>query len=231
MSNSIYPMKVAVVSGGTKGIGKAICLILLENNCKVYTSARTIDPNFSHKNLIQFPSDLSTKQGTAGFSEFVLDKEKVVDILVNNVGVFIPGKLMDEDDGSFEKQINTNLSSSYHLTRQTIHAIKQSTKPYIFNICSTASITPYQNGGSYCISKYAQMGFTKVLREELKEDKIKVSAVLPGATLTNSWAGSELPKDRFSEPESIAKLIWTAYELADTTVMEEIILRPMTGDI
>ena len=75
------------------------------------------------------------------------------------------------------------------------------------------------------------MGFTKVLREELKEDKIKVSAVLPGATLTNSWAGTELPKDRFSEPESIAKLIWTAYELADTTVMEEIILRPMTGDI
>ena len=231
MSNSIYPMKVAVVSGGTKGIGKAICLILLENNCKVYTSARTIDPNFSHKNLIQFPSDLSTKQGVISFSEFVLGQEKVIDILINNVGVFVPGKLMDEEEGSFEKQINTNLSSSYHLTRQSIHAIRKSSKPYIFNICSTASITPYLNGGSYCISKYAQMGFTKVLREELKEDKIKVSAVLPGATLTNSWAGTELPKDRFSEPESIAKLIWTAYELPDTTVMEEIILRPIPGDI
>ena len=83
---------------------------------------------------------------------------------------------MDEEEGSFEKQINTNLSSSYHLTRQSIHAIRKSSKPYIFNICSTASITPYLNGGSYCISKYAQMGFTKVLREELKEDKIKVSA-------------------------------------------------------
>ena len=54
---------------------------------------------------------------------------------------------------------------------------------------------------------------------------------MPGATLTNSWAGTDLPKNRFSEPESIAKLIWTAYELSDTTVMEEIILRPMTGDI
>lgn len=224
-------MKIAIVSGGTKGIGKAVCLNLLEKNCKVYTSARIIDPNFSHKNLIQFPSDLSTKQGVISFAEFVLSKEKVVDILVNNVGVFIPGKLMEEEEGSFEKQINTNLSSCYHLTRQTIQAIRQSTKPYIFNICSTASITPYLNGGSYCISKYAQMGFTKVLREELKEDKIKVSAVLPGATLTNSWAGTELPKDRFSEPQSIAKLIWTAYELSDTTVMEEIILRPIAGDI
>ena len=147
MSNSIYPMKVAVVSGGTKGIGKAICLILLENNCKVYTSARTIDPNFSHKNLIQFPSDLSTKQGVISFSEFVLGQEKVIDILINNVGVFVPGKLMDEEEGSFEKQINTNLSSSYHLTRQSINAIRKSSKPYIFNICSTASITPYLNGG------------------------------------------------------------------------------------
>jgi short-subunit dehydrogenase len=87
------------------------------------------------------------------------------------------------------------------------------------------------NGGSYCISKYAQLGFTKVLREELKEDGVKVSAVMPGATLTNSWAGTDLPKNRFSEPESIAKLIWTAYELSDTTVMEEIILRPIAGDI
>jgi short-subunit dehydrogenase len=138
---------------------------------------------------------------------------------------------MDEEEGSFELQINTNLASSYHLTRQTIAKIRKSQKPYIFNICSTASVTPYLNGGSYCLSKYAQLGFTKVLREELKEDNIKVSAVLPGATLTNSWAGTDLPKNRFSEPESIAKLIWIAYELSDTTVMEEITLRPIAGDI
>ena len=224
-------MKIAIVSGGTKGIGKAICQILLNKGFKVYTSARNIDPNFTHQRLFQFASDLSTKQGLLDFSKFVTDQEEVIDILINNVGVFIPGKLMDEKEGAFEKQIETNLSSSYHLTRHTIHAIRKSTKPYIFNICSTASITPYLNGGSYCISKYAQFGFTKVLREELKEENIKVSAVLPGATLTNSWAGTDLPKSRFSEPESIAKLIWTAYELSDTTVMEEIVLRPTAGDI
>ncbi|NBV56906.1 MAG: SDR family oxidoreductase [Bacteroidetes bacterium] len=224
-------MKVAIVSGGTKGIGKAICQILLDNGLRVYTSARNIDPNFTHQNLFQFASDLSTKEGVLDFSNFISNQETVVDILVNNVGVFMPGKLMDEEEGSFEIQINTNLASSYHLTRQTIAQIRKSQKPYIFNICSTASITPYLNGGSYCISKYAQLGFTKVLREELKVDNIKVSAVLPGATLTNSWAGTDLPKNRFSEPESIAKLLWTAYELSDTTVIEEIILRPVAGDI
>ncbi|MDC0580262.1 SDR family oxidoreductase [Bacteroidia bacterium] len=224
-------MRIAVVSGGTKGIGRAISEKLLQNGCKVYVIARTNDNEFTHENLIQYTADFSLKSGISSFTEFLFSHESVVDILVNNVGVFIPGKLMEEGDGSFEKQINTNLASTYHLTRHTFDAIKKSDKPYIFNICSTASITPYLNGGSYCVSKYAQLGFTKVLREELKEEGIKVSAVLPGATLTNSWAGTDLPKERFSDPESIADLVWLAYQLPDTTVMEEIILRPLSGDI
>jgi NADP-dependent 3-hydroxy acid dehydrogenase YdfG len=87
------------------------------------------------------------------------------------------------------------------------------------------------NGGSYCISKYAQLGFTKVLREELKEDKIRVSAILPGATLTNSWAGTDLPKERFLDSSSVAQLILTAYKLPQSAVIEEILVRPMDGDL
>lgn len=224
-------MNVAVVSGGTKGIGRAIAELLLSQDFKVYISARSRSNDFNHKNLIQFQADLSLKEEVKAFASFVSENESKIDILVNNVGVFMPGSLIDEEEGSFETQINTNLASTYHLTRATISHIKKSEKPYIFNICSTASVTPYLNGGSYCISKYAQLGFTKVLREELKEDKIKVSAVMPGATLTNSWAGSDLPAERFSEPASIAQLIWAAYQLPDSTVMEEILVRPMNGDI
>lgn len=224
-------MNVAVVSGGTKGIGRAIAELLLSQDFKVYISARSRSNDFNHKNLIQFQADLSLKEEVKAFASFVSENESKIDILVNNVGVFMPGSLIDEEEGSFETQINTNLASTYHLTRATISHIKKSEKPYIFNICSTASVTPYLNGGSYCISKYAQLGFTKVLREELKEDKIKVSAVMPGATLTNSWAGSDLPAERFSEPASIAQLIWAAYQLPDSTVMEEILMRPMEGDI
>lgn len=222
--------KVAVVSGGTKGIGLAICNQLIEDGFEVFSSARNIDDQ-AQSPIHYFKADLSSKERINQFADYVKAKVDYIDILVNNVGVFIPGKLMEEEDGIFEQQINTNLASTYHLTRALIDHLRKSTKPYIFNICSTASITPYPNGGSYCISKYAQLGFTRVLREELKEENIKVSAVMPGATLTNSWAGADLPKERFSEPKSIAQLILAAYKLSDSTVMEEIVVRPMGGDI
>ena len=71
-----------------------------------------------------------------------------------------------------ENMLQVNLLSAYDLTRALIDLIKKSDKGHIFNICSTASIKPYINGGSYCITKYALLGMSKVVREELKEEDI-----------------------------------------------------------
>ena len=109
--------------------------------------------------------------------------------------------------------------------------MKRLKKGYIFNMCSIASIKAYANGGSYGISKFALYGMTKVLREELKEFNIKVTAVLPGATLTASWEGVDLPEERFIKVEDIAELIWTTYRLSDRTVVEDLVIRPQLGDI
>jgi short-subunit dehydrogenase len=102
---------------------------------------------------------------------------------------------------------------------------------YIFNICSIASIQAYAHGGSYSVSKFALLGFTKSLREELKPHNIRVTAVLPGATLTQSWAGVALPAQRFMPAEDIAQSIFDIYNLSPRTVVEELILRPQLGDI
>jgi short-subunit dehydrogenase len=104
-------------------------------------------------------------------------------------------------------------------------------KGHIFMMCSTASITPYTNGGSYCISKFALLGMSRVLREELKPHSVKVTALLPGATLTNSWAGTDLPEDRFLKAEDVANSAWAAYALSASAVIEEILIRPQLGDI
>ena len=133
--------------------------------------------------------------------------------------------------GRFEKQINTNLASAYYLTRTLLPEMINSKSGYIFNMCSTASNTAYTNGGSYSISKFGLLGFSKVLREEMKEYNIRVSSVLPGATLTASWEGTELPSERFINPEDVANLIYNFYETPVTMNIEEIIIRPLKGDI
>ena len=75
------------------------------------------------------------------------------------------------------------------------------------------------------------LGFTKVLREELKPLGIKVTALLPGATWSDSWRGADFPPDRLMQAEDIAKMVWAAYDLSDSAVVEELLLRPQLGDL
>jgi short-subunit dehydrogenase len=74
-------------------------------------------------------------------------------------------------------------------------------------------------------------GFSQNLRHELKQHKVRVTAVLPGAVLTDSWNGTQLPASRFINVDDVAKLIYQAWEVSDRTVVEEILIRPMEGDI
>jgi short-subunit dehydrogenase len=227
---------LVVITGGTKGIGRALVEKFIAEGYTVATCSRNHNDLAKlerklGKNLHYKTADLSRRDDVAEFATWVLGLNQPIEALVNNTGVFIPGKISEEEDGALERQIETNLYSAYHLTRALLPTMLDKNKGYIFNICSTASIVAYPNGGSYCISKFALLGFTKVLREELKETNLKVSAVLPGATLTASWAGVDLPESRFMPPEDVAEVIWMAYNLSGRTVMEEILLRPQLGDI
>ena len=145
--------------------------------------------------------------------------------------IFIPGKILEEDEGVLEQTIHTNLYSAYYLTRKLAPKMIAQKNGFIFNMCSVASLKAYENGGSYSISKFALLGFSKTLREELKQYKIKVTSILPGATLTDSWNGTELPESRFSKSEDIAALVYTITQLSAFSVVEDIVIRPQLGDI
>ncbi|MDX1904343.1 MAG: SDR family oxidoreductase [Thermonemataceae bacterium] len=230
-----------VVTGGTKGIGRAIVEIFAQNGFHVLTCSRhqkDIDElkiflanKYPEVQFSALVADLSLKTEVQKFADFVKKESPYLNILVNNAGVFLPGQIQNEEDGVLEKLIETNLYSAYHLSRALLGHLLSADKKHIFNICSTASITPYINGGSYCISKYALYGMTKVLREELKDKNIGVTAVLPGATLTSSWENTDLPPERFMKPEEVAITIWTIYQIAPQSIVEEILIRPQLGDI
>lgn len=232
--------KSIVVTGGTKGIGKAIIRRFASEGFSIYTCARTghalealsaeISDDFPKVKVTAIQADLSRKEEVLAFAAAV-KKEAVPDILVNNTGVFLPGSIHSEPEGNFELLMQTNLYSAYYLTRAFSGEMIQRKSGHVFSIGSIAGLTAYANGGSYAISKWAMLGFTKCLREELKAYNIKVTSILPGATFTDSWEGVEIPRERFMEAADVAEAVWGAYNLSPYSVVEEIIIRPQLGDL
>ncbi len=174
---------------------------------------------------------MSDKAQIAAFAADIKAAWDHVHILVNNAGVFLPGQVINEEEGTLEKLIDTNLYSAYHMTRHFVQGMISYGRAHIFNMCSVASINAYPNGGSYSISKFALLGLSKALREELKPHAVKVTSLLPGATYTDSWTGAGIEESRFMKAEDIAQTVWDIYHLSKTTVVEEVLLRPVPGDI
>jgi short-subunit dehydrogenase len=153
--------------------------------------------------------------------------------LINNAGAYVPGRFQDEPaDGSrLRDMLSVNLLSAYDVTRALLPTLLEQGRGHIFTICSTASIMPYPNGGSYGVAKFALLGYTKTLREEVKAQGLRVTAVLPGATLTRSWDGVGLPPERFIDPADVAQAVLSAFQLSPHAVVEELLIRPQLGDI
>ena len=226
-----------LVTGGTRGIGKAIVLRFLKEGFTVFTCGSRYDSvdalraELASPHLHAAKVNLESREEIAEWIQDVENRISSLSVLVNNAGIFLPGSIETEAEGVFEKLIRLNLAAAYHISRACLPLLRKAGKAHIFSISSTAGIMAYPNGGSYCISKFGLMGMTHVLREELKPSGIRVTAVIPGATYTDSWASSGLPPDRFMRPEDVAEAVFSAWQLPQGTVVEEILLRPQAGDI
>jgi short-subunit dehydrogenase len=230
-----------VITGVSKGIGRAIAEKFAAASHTIIGCARNeIDLYKTMDDLVtKYPEcsvkvrsvDLSDVKQVKQFGNWIIETGVVPDILVNNAGDFIPGSIYNEEEGTLEKMIEVNLYSAYHLTRTLLPAMTERKQGHIFNICSIASLTAYSNGGSYSISKFAMLGFSKNLREEMKPNGIKVTAICPGATMTSSWEGSDIDPKRIMEVNDVAELIYASTKLSPMAVVEDIIMRPQLGDL
>ena len=229
-----------LVTGASRGIGKAIAeifaanghslLLTSRNEVALYQCMEELQRHFPGSAIRAKAFDLSVKEEALACGDWALSLG-VPDVLVNNAGLFEPGNVSDEPDGTLENQIAVNLYSAYHLTRRLLPAMMARKSGHIFNSCSVASLQAYPNGGAYSISKHALLGFSRNLREEMKPHGIKVTAVMPGAVLTDSWGGYDNSGHRIMEASDIAKLVWTSTQLSPAACVEDIIIRPRLGDL
>ena len=230
----------AVVTGASKGIGFSVANRLAEAGFSLFIVGRDNDRLVDAKSQLllagapevhAFSGDLSQSDVAKDCVAAIANTWDSLTVLVNNAGVFLPGTMMEEEEGQFETLMTTNMNSAYHITKGLWPLLKLSNRAHVFNMCSIASITAYAAGGSYSVSKFAMLGFSKSLRLEGMPHDIRVTAILPGATLTESWAGVDLPSTRFIQPEDVANTLYSAFLINENTVMEEVILRPILGDI
>lgn len=230
-----------VITGAGKGMGKALTHRFAAVNNNILICSRTESELKAVKEEVEksdpgtmvhyFVTDLSTRQGVADFASWIEKKELDIDVIINNAGSFIPGSVYNEEEGALEKMIEVNLYSAYHLTRSLLPKMMENKKGHIFNMASIASFQAYENGGAYSISKAALMGFSKNLREEMKPYDIKVTTIYPGAVYTPSWEASGIPPERFMEVNDIAELIYTSASLSPQACVEDLIVRPIKGDL
>jgi len=233
--------RFAVLTGASRGIGRALALALARDGYQLAVCSRSEDKLAELKAEISkvYPDavvhtqacDVAERKDLDRFAAQVLQVTDQVDVLVNNAGVFIMGNILGEEEGRLEQMLATNLLSAYHLTRALAPGMIARGRGDIVNICSVASLQAYPGGASYGISKHALLGFSRNLRQELKPSGVRVTAVLPGAVLTDSWSGVDLPEERFIDVEDLADLIAGILRLSPRTVVEDVVIRPQPGDI
>ena len=240
LRTSNFVLMNVIITGASKGIGKAIAkqfaaaghtlIICSRGEKQLYDTVAFLQTNYPNCTVKARVVDMSNKEQVKEFGVWSL-RFGVPGIVINNAGQFIPGSIYEEGDGVLEQMIEINLYNAYHLTRVVLPSMITAKAGHIFNICSIASLHAYPNGGSYSISKFALLGFSKNLREEMKPHGIKVTAVCPGATMSASWEGFEVDPKRIMEADDVAKMVFATALLSAQAVVEDIIMRPQLGDL
>ncbi len=227
--------KIAVVTGGTKGIGRAIAESLLKAGAKVFICARN---KFELKRALERLSALGAVDGevcdvrSAAQVRMMLDEcARVfggVDILVNNAGVGFIGKTVEEMTAEdFEQTLQTNLFGVFYACHFAIPEMKKRGGGYIINISSLAGQNAHPRMAAYNASKFGLNGFTEALMQEVRADNIKVTAICPGSV--NTHFGGDTPSDEKSwqlQPEDIARVVMDLLETESRALPSKIEIRP-----
>jgi short-subunit dehydrogenase len=150
---------------------------------------------------------------------------------VNNVGTYVQQSILDDEEDTFQKLINTNLVPAYELYRYFGKTMMAAKKGHIFNTCSVAAINPVIKAGMYSVTKFALLGLSTIMRLEMQQHQVKVTTILPGSTFTESWEGSNLSPDKFVSPDDVAAAIICAYNMSAGANVDEIMIKPVSGQL
>lgn len=231
--------KNILITGASKGIGKALTIKFAEEGHIVFAASRNIEivseyaeVNKLTSNILPQKLDVTDREAIIEMME-KLEKTNPIYCVINNAGITSFRKAEHDTFGMIEDIVNTNLLGAVNLIKASLPGMIERKSGAIINIISVAADKVFTNSSIYAASKIGLQTYSKVLREELREHNIQVINVLPGATKTDIWSEEMRDKfgDRMMTPEDIADVVYNAFKMSDKLVQEEIILRPILGDL
>jgi short-subunit dehydrogenase len=226
--------KTAIITGATKGIGKAIAYKLLVEGYDIAICARTIEDleqlkkgwelEFPQQIIFVYAADFELQNDVQSFAQATLQQFPHIDVLVNNAGIYLPGTVLDEREGQLRQQLEINVLAADTMCKIVAPVMQHNSCGHIINICSIASLQAYGGGSSYSISKYALLGLSDNYRMALKPFGVKVSAICPGPTMSYSWEGSGVDESKLIASLSIADAVYNCLQLDANACVERMII-------
>ncbi len=227
--------KIAIVTGGTKGIGAAVARTLLENGAKVFICGR------DKSGLKKAIGELSAFGNVEGEVCDIRSESQVkqmigecvrvfggIDILVNNAGVGVFGQTVEQiEPDDFRLILETNLLGTYYACHYALPEIKTRGGGYIFNISSLAGQNAHPGMAAYNASKFGLNGFSEALMQEVRHDGIKVSYICPGSVNTEFGGDSVSPEKAWQlQPADIARTVLDLLNFPENALPSKIEIRP-----
>ncbi len=231
--------QVALVTGAGRGIGRSISVALAGAGAHVFLCARSKDQIEKVKEDIEsnggtataVPTDISVENELISLYQMVKGQRGRLDIVINNAGIGIWGKLADFPIEDFDKMVNVNLRSMYISCQQAVKMMIPARSGFIINISSVVGFKGYVNQSGYTATKHGVMGLTKSLSAEVQEHGICVSAILPGGVDTDfiGEARPDLDRSVLISPGDIAKTVLFLLSLSSTAMVDQIYIRRRTS--
>ncbi len=204
--------KIALVTGGNRGIGRGIAEALAAEGARVVLTARSADTAQQAAREIGAGSlglacDVRAYEAVERLFRTIDKEAGGLDILVNNAGIGIFGPVAAMDPEDWRAVIETNLNGVFYCCREAIPLLQKRGGGYIFNISSLAGKNPFENGAAYNASKFGVNGFTEALMMEVRHEGIRVSYLMPGSVATEFGRGSGSKQDWALTPADVAEVV------------------------
>jgi 3-oxoacyl-[acyl-carrier protein] reductase len=228
--------KICLVTGATRGIGRAIAKMLLEEGAQVAICGReqsAVDAAVTALHaetggkVAGRAADVRNHEDIAGLFQFVDTHFGGLDVLVNNAGVGVFGSVSDFSVENWQQTLETNLSGVFYCCREAFPRFQIRGGGYIVNISSLAGKNPFAGGAAYNASKFGLNGFTEAMMLDKRNDNVRVSYIMPGSVATEFGGhGADSGTDWKIHSEDIAEIVRTLLRMPERTLISRVEVRP-----